>query len=353
MIFYDTTNAARSGHHSGLQRVSARIREEIGAHAAVGVTDVVWKSGSWKEARSGSVAAPGTGDWLFTPEVFGEAEREGFGSWLENSPCRAAAVYYDAIPLKFPGVTWTKSVGRHPGYLKRLARFERVLAISEASRKELLGYWEWARPAIRATVTVIPLGADAAGMPRVTEVPSASATPALLMVGIVEPRKNQSLMLDVCGQLWNSGLEFDLHLVGRVNPQFGAPIVQRAKALAKRHRGLKFHGPLDDTGVRRLQAASRAAVFPSLAEGNGLPVLEALWQGIPCVCSRIPSLEENAAGGGCILVPANSTPAWADTLREVLTDDTRLASLRLAAVSRPLPTWAESARAVLAALGFY
>lgn len=351
MIYYDTTNAARSGHFSGLQRVSARIRAELGAHVGEGVTDVVWRSGNWSAARGGGAVSPGTGDWLLSPEVFGESEREGFGAWLGTRVCRTAAVYYDAIPLKFPAITWPKSVARHPGYLKQLARFDRVLAISQASCDELTGYWEWARIASDAKVTVIPLGADASGTARVSTAGPLPATPALLMVGIVEPRKNQSLMLDVCEQLWNSGLEFDLHIVGRVNPQFGAPIVGRIKALAARHRGLKFHGPVDDSEVQPLHAASRAAVFPSLAEGNGLPVLEALWRGIPCVCSRIASLEENASGGGCVLVSPGHVPAWGDSLREILTDDALVGTLRAAAVSRKLPTWSESAKAVIGALG--
>jgi len=351
MIFYDTTNAVRSGHFSGLQRVSARIRAELQEQSAGTLTDVVWKAGGWRDANTKAAVSPVSSDLLLTPEVFGPGERDGFSGWIENPGCRTAAVYYDAIPLKFPAITWPKSVARHPAYMKQLARFDRVLAISRASKDELVSYWQWSRPPVRATVTSIPLGADADGMPRTTVASDAGTKPSLLMVGIIEPRKNQSLMLGVCEQLWKSGLEFDLHLIGRVNPHFGRPIMKRAKKLAQSHPGLKLHGALNDRSLRAIVDQCRFAVFPSLAEGNGLPVLEALWQGLPCVCSRIPALEENAAGGGCVLIPPDSAPAWADTLREMLTDDAQLADLRRAALARPLPTWADSARAVLAALG--
>jgi glycosyltransferase involved in cell wall biosynthesis len=292
----------------------------------------------------------GADDWLLTPEVFSANERPEFGDWIASPGCRTAAVYYDAIPLKLPSITWPRSVARHPGYMKQLARFDRVLAISEASRRELLDYWDWAHAPVRAKVSVIPLGADGSGAPRATERPAVEPGPSLVMVGIVEPRKNQSLMLDVCSRLWVSGLAFDLHIIGRVNPHFGNPIAKRAIDLARRHARLHFHGPLDDVTVRGLHARASAAVFPSRAEGNGLPVLEALWQGVPCVCSRIPSLEENAAGGGCMLVDSDDAEGWESAIRSIVTDGALVASLRDQALSRPLATWHDTADAVVAEL---
>jgi len=350
MIFFDVTNASRSRHHSGLQRVSACIRAGLAARGDATVSEVSWSGGGWVGA-DGSPVRVGADDWLLTPEVFGADDRPGFADWQASPGCRIAAIYYDAIPLKFPAITWPRSVGRHSGYMKQLARFDRVLAISEASRRELLGYWEWARTPSRAQVSVIPLVADGSGAPRASERPAIEPAPALVMVGIVEPRKNQTLMIDACSRLWDTGLGFDLHIVGRVNPHFGKPIATHAAEVSRRHAGLHFHGQLDDARVRALHARARAAVFPSIAEGNGLPVLEALWQGVPCVCSRIPALEENAAGGGCVLVDADDRAGWEAALRSILTDDSLVASLRDQALERPLPTWSDTVDAVLAALG--
>ncbi|HUG11927.1 MAG TPA: glycosyltransferase [Opitutaceae bacterium] len=349
MIFIDTTNASRSRHLSGLQRVSSCLRAGLGARSDSAVREVIWREGSWTGA-DGKPVGPGADDWLLTPEVFSADERPGFAAWLASPGCETAAIYYDAIPLKLPSITWPRSVARHPGYMKQLARFDRVLAISEASRRELVDYWEWARAPVRAKVSVIPLGADGSGTPRVTERPVVEPAPSLVMVGIVEPRKNQALMLDVCSRLWESGLAFDLHIVGRVNPHFGNSIAKHAVDLARRHSCLHFHGPLDDSTVRALHARARAALFPSRAEGNGLPVLEALWQGVPCVCSRIPALEENAVGGGCLLVNSDHSEGWESAIRSIVTEDALVASLRDQALSRPLPTWHDTAEAVVAAL---
>jgi glycosyltransferase involved in cell wall biosynthesis len=349
MIFIDVTNASRSRHHSGLQRVSARLRAGLAAKGAAAAREVCWRDGGWSGADGAPVRACEE-DWLLTPEVFGADERPGVAEWLAAPGCRTAAIYYDAIPLRLPSITWPRSVGRHPGYMKQLALFDRVLAISEASRRELLGYWEWARTPARANVSVIPLGADGSGATRAGGRPAIDPDPALVMVGIVEPRKNQSLIIDVCAGLWESGLAFDLHVVGRLNPHFGKPIASRAAGVARRHAGLRLDGPLDDAAVHALYARARAAVFPSIAEGNGLPVLEALWQGVPCVCSRIPALEENAAGGGCLLVDPDDRAGWESAVRAIVTDDSLVDSLREQALTRPLPMWSDTVDAVRMAL---
>jgi glycosyltransferase involved in cell wall biosynthesis len=202
----------------------------------------------------------------------------------------------------------------------------------------------------RAQVLTFPLGADGSGRPRARNRELPSGPPALLMVGILEPRKNQLLLLAAAEQLWAEGIEFDVHLVGRVNPHFGTDVERRVRASAARHPGLRYHGPLDDERVAALAEQCRAAVFPSLAEGNGLPVIEALWGGLPCVCSDIPALQEHARGGGCVVLPGGEVAAWAAGLRELLTDDQRIGELVRATLNRALPTWHDSAAAVSAAL---
>ena len=353
MIYYDTTKAARSGHHSGLLRVSQRLRAELGAIAGeAGLAAVRWDGAARRWSRAdGSPVMPAAADWLFTPELFSEAERPGFSAWLAKPGCRTAAVYHDAIPLKLPQTTWPQSVARHPGYMKLLASFDRVLANSAASRAELEGYWAWGQMAPKATVTAFPLGADGSGRPRVRNRERPSGAPALLMVGILEPRKNQRLLLDAAERLWAEGHDFTVHLVGRVNPHFGAPVERRVRALALRCPGLCYHGALDDAAVAELAERCIAGVFPSQAEGNGLPVIEALWGGLPCVCSDLPALVEHAGGGGCLTLPVNDMAAWIEGLRRVLTDERLVGELTRAALNRRLPTWRESAEAVLKALG--
>lgn len=161
MIYFDTTKAARSGHHSGLIRVSACLRAELASLLGERLVAVHWDGVARRWARAdGTPITPASADWVFTPELFSEAERPGFSVWLAKPGCRTAAIFHDAIPLKFPQTTWPQSVARHPGYMKLLASFDRVLANSAASRDELAGYWAWGQMPRRAEVLALPLGAE-------------------------------------------------------------------------------------------------------------------------------------------------------------------------------------------------
>jgi glycosyltransferase involved in cell wall biosynthesis len=258
------------------------------------------------------------GDWFLTPEIFSEADRPGFAAFMAGRPCRFAAVYHDAIPMKHPSITWPASVRRHPAYLALLSRFDRVWAVSRASREELLGFWRWQGVANPPPVDVLTLGADGAGFPRPAEPTKLTRSRRIVSVGIIEPRKNQSVLLDAFASLRSEGVEWELHLAGRVNPHFGRPIMDRVSKLAQRWPGLVHHPALDDRGLSELIASARATAFPSIAEGCGLPLLESLWLGIPCVCSDIAPVLENAAGGGCEVVAGNSPAGWAVELRRIL-----------------------------------
>lgn len=337
MIYFDTTKTGSAGHRSGLTRVSSRLLRELGPEA----TPVQWPDPPRRiEPR----------DWYVTAELFSEAERPGLTGFLESRVCRCAALFHDAIPLKHPDITWPQSVARHPGYMALLARFDRIWAVSNSSKHELEGFWRWQGRTKTPPVEVIGLGADFDRAARVARRGvSGQPVPRLLCVGIIEPRKNQGLLLDVCEQLWSEGLRFELHVVGRTNPHFGKPLRDRLTRAA--HRGVRLHEAADDATLAELYATARATVFPTIAEGCGLPLLESLWKGVPCVCSDLPVLRENADGGGCVAVPANDAKAWADTLRRVVTDDGFVATLTHEAAVRPLATWADTARSLMNALG--
>lgn len=336
MIFLDMTKTSTAGHRSGLLRVGTRLSQNFVLAAA----KAVWPD--WDRAVK-------RGDWFLTPELFSESERPGFTAFLDARPCRFAGIFHDAIPLKHPHITWPQSVARHPEYIKLLSRFDRIWAVSAASRDELIGFWRWQGIETIPPVEVLALGADFDGSPRtISRAPA--ELPRLLSVGILEPRKNQLFLLDVCESLWADGVAFELHLVGRVNPHFGSPILSRIKSLQRKYRGLRYHRSASDAQVAQLYATARASVFPTIAEGCGLPLLESLWKGVPCVCSDLPVLRENADGGGCFPVALNDREAWKSALHRVLTDEGFVARLTATGVSRPLPTWAGAAQTILRVL---
>ena len=349
MIYYDTTKMGAAKHRSGLMRLSSRIREELGSL----VTEVAWNAEARtfvtgpKRARVPFTAT----DWLLSVEQFSEAERPGFRAFLVNPPCRLAAMFHDAIPVRWPHITWPQSVQRHPEYMKMLASFERTWAISDATREDFTEFWRWQGVTPKSTPAVIELGADFDGGNRVQRDPAFPAgRTTLLCVGIVEPRKNQTFLLDVAEALWRDGLDFELHVVGRVNPHFGKPIVARMQAFQRRERRFQFHAAAGDRELARLYGNARAVVFPTIAEGCGLPLLEALWRGVPCVCSDLPVLRENADGGGCLIAGINDIADWSANLRTALTDRDTSARLQREAMARTLPRWSNTAQTLRKAL---
>lgn len=345
MIHFDVTKAAAGRHASGLQRVSRQLLAALGPAAA----PVRWHASTGR-FRTATGEEPGADDWLLTPEVFAPEERPGFADWLARRPCRCAAVFHDAIPLRLPHLTWPRSVARHPAYLRCLAELDAIWAVSAASRDELQGYWHWVGVTRPPPVNVLPLGADFDGSPRAPA--GAPAAPLrLLCVGILEPRKQQTLLVAAAERLWAEGRRFELHLAGRVNPHFGAPVRTRIAAAARRHPGaLHFHAAPSDATLRLLWDGAVATLFPSLAEGCGLPVLESLWRGVPCLASDLPAHREHATGGGCRLIPPGDEEAWTTSLRTLLDHSADTAALRQVAATRPLPTWAEAARKLQAEL---
>lgn len=337
MIWFDTTKTGADGHRSGLMRVSARLRTELGAEARPVVGQ------EWEREASAE-------DWFLTTELFSEIERPGFTATVRRRRCRFAAVFHDAIPLKFPQTTWPRSVERHPGYMTLLREFDRVWAVSAASRDELIGFWRWQSDGPMPPVEVLPLGADVDGKARASAPGQPISPPRLLCLGIIEPRKNQEFLLNVCTNLWKSGLKFGLDVVGRVNPHFGVETAARLRRMAREFPQLEFHEAADDARVDALTRAATATVFPTRAEGCGLPLLESLWRGVPVLASDLPPLRENAAGGGCRLVTPDDEPAWQRAIHDLVTSDSLRTELARAACSRPLPTWSGAAEILRRAL---
>ena len=330
MIYFDVTKSAKSHHASGLMRVNRRLSEELGDAIEV----VEW--GKWDP----SVAT--RGDWYLCTEIFDIDRRDGFGEFLAKPSCRTAAMFPDAIPLKFPNIVWPHSVARHPRYMHTLSRFDHVFGISEEVRQDLLGFWKWQGFDVATSTSVLPLGADFDGSNR-SSMKEAPPDPVLVCVGIVEPRKNQTFLLDVAESLWAQGITFELHLVGRVNPHFGREIVKRVSSLQKRFPQLHFHEAASDKVFAGLLERARAVVFPTIAEGCGLPVLEALWRGLPCVCSDLPVLVEHTQAGGCLSLRTNNLSEWEGGLTQILSDDKLWGDLAQQAATRELTTWADSA----------
>ena len=107
-------------------------------------------------------------------------------------------------------------------------------------------------------------------------------------------------------------------------------------------------GRVPEHDLRALYAGAVLFCFPSLHEGFGLPVLEAMVQGTPVACADVPALRE-LAGGAARLVPPTDAGAWADTIADLLDRPEEAAALAAVGTARAAEfSWSRTAAATLA-----
>ncbi len=123
------------------------------------------------------------------------------------------------------------------------------------------------------------------------------------------------------------------------------------RAAMHRHRGaVHWHEKVEHSFLRQLFAACDFTVYPSLVEGFGLPVIESLWFGRPCICANFGVMAENAAGGGCLTTDVRDPKALAEAMLRLAGSPELRRKLVAEAVSRPLKSWAEYAEEVIVAM---
>ncbi len=166
----------------------------------------------------------------------------------------------------------------------------------------------------------------------------------LLYVGINKPHKNLVRLVEAYAQLPASAPP--LVIGGAWDPRY-PEAKQRAAALGLDSR-VHFIGRVDDAHLPALYAGAALFVFPSLYEGFGLPVVEAMACGTPVVCADAPGLRD-AAGDAALRVDPHDTDALAGAIQRVLDEPNLRADLqaRGLAHARTL-TWAGAAAATLA-----
>jgi len=168
----------------------------------------------------------------------------------------------------------------------------------------------------------------------------------ILHVGAQRPHKNQRVLVEAMPALRARHPGLGLVLVGQPDPRFPDEVGTLATDLGVPDLVYRY-ASLGDQALLDLYANAAAFAYPSLAEGFGLPVLEAMAAGLPVVASDAEAVREVAAGGS-LIVPARTTAAWVRALDWVLTDPQARRDLgergRAVAAGR---TWAGSAERTL------
>lgn len=281
---------------------------------------------------------------LFVPEIF----QDNRAAFLDAFPGRKVAVCHDLIAWRRPEITPAANRQGVREYLAALGRMTAVIAVSEETRRELLAFWREAGQA-PAPVTVLGWPVDHFGEARPLA-PAPTAAARVLCVGTFEPRKNHLALLEAARRLWEAGATFELTLIGRTTPGHGPRVVRAIETLAAAQHPVRWLRHVNDQTLEEAYRGALFTVFPSLAEGFGLPVIESLWHGRPCICGANGALGEISAGGGCLSVDQTSPAALAAALERLLNDPSLRRRLADEARDRPFAAWEAYAPAVLAVL---
>lgn len=214
-------------------------------------------------------------------------------------PVRPSVVtIHDLSPWRTGG---TERVRRRTPWLLRFGLATMVVTPSQAIRRELLS----AFPVSPEEVVAIPLAASSHFRP-VESGPVKRSY--FLYTGMVERRKNLPVALDAWRELRRRGAEVEFLIAGR---QRGVTIEAEA--------GLQLLGEVPDSALPELYSHAAAVVYPSVYEGFGLPVLEAMQCGAAVIASRDAALME-LSEGACLHAAADDARAWFTAMQEVLRD---------------------------------
>ncbi len=239
-----------------------------------------------------------------------------------GAPPAAIFVHDLAFRIRPTEVPWQQRLYLGTVLPPALRQAAAVIVPSEATRRDLLR--QYPIPGLETKVEVIPAGLPSA-VPS-GPLPEGIERGYILAVGTVEPRKNSPRLLAAYRSLRSrqGSLPFiingrpgvpELVIAGRVGWAYGDAL-QRIAA----EPGVRYLGHVDEPTLSALYESASVLAFPSLYEGFGFPLLEAMSRGVPAVVGAAGALPE-LAGGVALTVDAENTDAIAAGLEKLLADE--------------------------------
>ena len=219
---------------------------------------------SWPAAVS-LQRALGRADTLVLTSLFPD-NRLGYLEKLARAPGRRVAFFHDAIPLRDPNVpVWEREC--HLRALRLVAGFDLVVAVSEASRNELVALAAAHGIAAPPQIAVVPwpVSFDA---PRPSFTPPSAKQRNLLYVSRLKEVKNHLTLLSACETLWDEGRAFSLDLIGcEDEARESAAVASEVRRLARQGRAIRWRAQVSEAELHAAYRAASFTVFPLAPRG--------------------------------------------------------------------------------------
>ncbi|QGM96092.1 glycosyltransferase family 4 protein [Methylocystis parvus] len=382
LLFVDVSNASRDTANSGVVRVARRLSARLQARDEAALFFVYWDidrqdyrfvagerenllkvyhgpravigalalAGGVEETPAAMLArlpdSPERRATLLLPEVVLDGEAANRIDWARRRDIQTAAILYDLIPIEFPQYCGEALRETFPSYVEALASTDSLIAISAYSLDCFRAHADSHALDVTARTAVAWLPGQLAALKRVKgPAPGAKGkTVSIVCVSTIEPRKNHQALLAAYRQARKSAPQLDLRLTLIGNLYRGAEDLADLirKAMAE-DPTIKWRVAIPDDELIAEIHESAFTVYPSLVEGFGLPILESLWAGKPCICHDKGVMAELAAGGGCLAVDVNDARALAAAIEMLATDESLQSRLAKEARAREISDWSDYA----------
>ena len=280
------------------------------------------------------------------PELAAEPDRtRAIQAMLQYSNNHGSMIGFDCVPITSAETIAGQMGAGFATMLAAMSHAERLAAISESAATEFRGWCDTLPgaglrgPEVRAIALPAdvpapdPTGADEARRALVV-----ADLPLVLCVGSHEPRKNHLAVLHAAEILWSEDLRFSLAFIGG-NAWRSEAFTREYERLAAAGRPVRRASAVSDGLLFGAYRIAHCLVFPSLNEGFGLPVAEALASGTPVITSRFGSMSEIAAGGGALLVNPRDDLDLRNALRTMITDADLYRRLQAETAAFEGPSW--------------
>ncbi|HBE70958.1 MAG TPA: hypothetical protein DDW52_22660 [Planctomycetaceae bacterium] len=287
---------------------------------------------------------------LLLPELVADARSlELLIPVLAHTPSSSSMIVFDMISIKSP--EYFVSVEGFVRYLSLFKHVDRISCISkavEADVRQFMPLTEREKPS--PIIETHYLGGDFV-VPRAeqeAEAPgdSGDAKPLVLTVGSIEIRKNHRQILRAMVSVQRAGYSFKAVFAG--NPGWlNEGFLRELDHFQKQGFDIELRRSVSEQELVSLYQQASFTVYCSLAEGFGLPVVESVVRGVPCITSNRGCMKEIAEKlGGCLLADPTSVEEMSSAIEVLLKNPADLTALKEQASGSSWTTWSEYAEAV-------
>lgn len=243
-------------------------------------------------------------------------ETTHFGPFRLPDSIKRVTVIHDLSTFLFPHYhTWLiRTLERIflPGIIKKSVR---LITVSNSTKKDLMEHFG----VPESKISVIPLAAETRFAKTVDQSVLTRlkiVAPYFLCLGVVQPRKNVPTLLRAYEKFRNNSEQvYQLVLVGQVGWK-SKSILQEIERHAYKD-DIILTGHLPDEDLPALYSMSQAFIYPSFYEGFGLPLLEAMSCGVPCIASKSSSIPE-VGGDAPLYFEPNDVDLLYDCMRSII-----------------------------------